>query len=195
MTSKQRNGRGQVAVLSTLMILLAACNATPTATTSSGATGATTTSEVASAPATATNAPAANTQATPAAAEAVTTTKLDLNSATGEQLLATLPNFTDRMVREFMEYRPFISIQQFRKEIGKYVDATQVTEWEKYVYVPIQVNDSDAATLQQIPGVDAAVADKLIAARPFADNAAFLATLGDLTSADQAAAAAGYLAK
>ncbi len=55
---------------------------------------------------------------------------------TGDELLATIPNFGDRMVREFGEYRPYVSIQQFRKEIGKYVDAAQVAEYEKYVYVP-----------------------------------------------------------
>ena len=61
----------------------------------------------------------------------------------------------NRMVHEFEEYRPYKSIQQFRKEIGKYVDQNQVAEYEKYIFVPINENDSDAPTLQQIPGLDA----------------------------------------
>jgi len=60
--------------------------------------------------------------------------------------------FGNRMVREFLEYRPYISIQQFRREIGKYVEEAQVAEYEQYVYVPVNVNESDAATLQQLPG-------------------------------------------
>src|SRR5690349_10714428 len=69
--------------------------------------------------------------------------KLNLNTVSGDELLATIPNFPNRMVREFQEYRPYISIQQFRQEIGKYVDDAQVAEYEKYVYVPIAINDSD----------------------------------------------------
>lgn len=119
--------------------------------------------------------------------------KLNLNTVTEEQLMATIPNFPSRMVREFEEYRPYVSIQQFRKEIGKYVSAEQVTAWEQYVYVPIDVDAADAATLQQIPGVDAAVADTLIAARPYGGAAAFTTKLATLIPQDQATAAQAYV--
>jgi radical SAM superfamily enzyme with C-terminal helix-hairpin-helix motif len=98
------------------------------------------------------------------------------------------------MVREFMEYRPYISIQQFRKEIGKYVDANQVAAYEQYVYVPVDVDQADAATLQQLPGVDAAIADQLIAGRPYGSSQAFLTKLAGLVSAADAQQAAAYLA-
>lgn len=48
--------------------------------------------------------------------------KVSLNDMTEAQLTATIPDFSGRMVREFFEYQPYISIQQFRSEIGKYVD-------------------------------------------------------------------------
>jgi DNA uptake protein ComE-like DNA-binding protein len=118
--------------------------------------------------------------------------KLNLNTATGDEFL-TVPNVGDRMVREFMEYRPYTSIQQFRREIGKYVDDTQVADYEQYVFVPVSPNNADTETLQQLPGVDAAIADQLIAARPYASNDTFLAKLGELVSADQAASAAAML--
>jgi hypothetical protein len=88
----------------------------------------------------------------------------------------------NRMVREFEEYRPYISIRQFRQEIGKYVSQEQVAEYEKYVYVPIAINDADAATLQQIPGVDAAEAEELLAGRPYASVDAFLTRLAGYVS-------------
>ena len=97
------------------------------------------------------------------------------------------------MAREFQEYRPYTTIAQFRKDIGKYVDAAQVAEYEKYFYVPVVPNDADAATLQQLPGVDAVIAAQLIAARPYASKDAFLTKLGGLTSAEQATAAAAYV--
>jgi DNA uptake protein ComE-like DNA-binding protein len=123
-----------------------------------------------------------------------TAAKLNLNTATGDEYLAAIPGFPNRMVREFLEYRPYASIQQFRREIGKYVDAAQVTEWEQYVYVPVDVDQSDAATLQQLPGVDEAAAAALIAARPFGSNAAFLSKLAELAPNADTALAGQYLA-
>lgn len=119
--------------------------------------------------------------------------KLNLNTATQDQLLATIPNFGNRMVREFFEYRPYVSIQQFRREIGKYVDDSQVATYEQYVYVPINVNESDAETLKQLPGVDDATAAALIAARPYDSIDVFLAKLAESASAEELASAAAYL--
>ena len=94
---------------------------------------------------------------------------------------------------EFMEYRPYVSIQQFRQEMGKYVDAAQVATYEQYVYVPVNVNESDAATIMQIAGVDQAAADGLIAACPFDSTAAFLTKLAELAPTVDQAAAESYL--
>jgi protocatechuate 3,4-dioxygenase beta subunit/DNA uptake protein ComE-like DNA-binding protein len=124
--------------------------------------------------------------------ETVTFTLLNLNTATAEQFL-TIPDMSNRMVREFEEYRPYISIAQFRREIGKYVSAEQVAAYEAYVFVPISVNDSDANTLMQLPGVDETAAAALIAARPFASNDAFLQALAGYVSSSDAALAAFYL--
>lgn len=123
----------------------------------------------------------------------VETAKLNLNTVTSDELLATIPDFGNRMVREFEEYRPYVSIQQFRREIGKYVDEEQVAFYEEYVYVPVNVNDSDAATLMQIPGIDENAADAIIAARPFDSNAAFLSTVADIAPDVDGALAQGYL--
>ncbi|MCZ7571284.1 MAG: helix-hairpin-helix domain-containing protein [Ardenticatenaceae bacterium] len=126
-------------------------------------------------------------------AEISVNTKLDLNEVTEAELLSTIPNFSNRMVREFLEYRPYISIQQFRREIGKYVSAEQVVEYEQYVYVPVDVNEADAETLKQLPGVDDAVAATLIAHRPYDSNAAFLEALALHVPSEELAAAASYL--
>jgi len=119
--------------------------------------------------------------------------KLNLNTVSGDELLAAIPGFGSRMVREFQEYRPYISIQQFRQEIGKYVDDAQIAEYEKYVYVPISINDSDAETLQQIPGLDATEADTLMSGRPFATTEDFITSLSQYISADELELARLYL--
>ena len=131
--------------------------------------------------------------ASPAATQGPPKAKLNLNTATPAELLATIPGFGTRMVHEFEEYRPYKSIQQFRREIGKYVNPEQVAEYEKYVYVPISENDSDTHTLQQIPGLDAAEAEKLIAGRPYATRDAFLAKLTEYVSATELEIAKTYL--
>ena len=120
-------------------------------------------------------------------------TKLNLNTVTGDELLTTIPGFSNRMVREFQEYRPYVSIQQFRREIGKYVGDAQVAEYENYVYVPIAINDSDSETLQQIPGLDASEAETLIAGRPYASTDEFIAKLNSLLSAAELEIAKSYL--
>lgn len=98
------------------------------------------------------------------------------------------------MLREFLEYRPWTSITQFRREIGKYVDAKQVAEYEKFVYVPIDINKADVATLQQFPGLDASEAAALIAARPYASADAFIARVIPMVSAAELALGRAYLA-
>jgi DNA uptake protein ComE-like DNA-binding protein len=135
------------------------------------------------------NTAAANSNAAAGASKA----KLNLNTASEEEFKAAIPGFGDRMAHEFEEYRPYKSIQQFRKEIAKYVSASQVAEYEKYVFVPVSENESDAATLQQIPGLDAAEAQELIAGRPYASREAFISKLATKVSADELAVARTYL--
>ena len=60
---------------------------------------------------------------------------INLNTASDAEILL-IPNLGPRMLREFKEYRPYTSIEQFRREMGKYVDDAEVARLEKYVMVP-----------------------------------------------------------
>jgi DNA uptake protein ComE-like DNA-binding protein len=59
---------------------------------------------------------------------------IDLNTATDEEIL-TIPGVGNRMLREFKEYRPYKGIEQFRREIGKYVDKKEVARLERFVTI------------------------------------------------------------
>jgi DNA uptake protein ComE-like DNA-binding protein len=59
---------------------------------------------------------------------------IDLNTAAGEEILL-IPGVGPRMRHEFEEYRPYKSIEQFRREIGKYVDKAEVARLEQYVTI------------------------------------------------------------
>lgn len=57
---------------------------------------------------------------------------ISLNTATDAEIL-TIPGLGQRMLREFKEYRPYKSMDQFRREIGKYVSRQEVARLERYV--------------------------------------------------------------
>lgn len=57
-----------------------------------------------------------------------------LNTATDEEILA-IPGVGDRMLHEFKEYRPYNSMEQFRREIGKYVNDKELARLERFVYL------------------------------------------------------------
>ena len=59
---------------------------------------------------------------------------IDLNTATDAEILL-IPGIGNRMLPEFKEYRPYTSMEQFRREMGKYVDQTEVARLEKYVMI------------------------------------------------------------
>ena len=59
---------------------------------------------------------------------------IDLNTASGSEILL-IPGVGPRMQHEFEEYRPYRGIEQFRREIGKYVDSAEVARLERYVAI------------------------------------------------------------
>ena len=64
--------------------------------------------------------------------------RLNLNSASDEEILA-IPGIGKRMLHEFKEYRPYKSMDQFRREIGKYIDKdkreAELARLERYVMI------------------------------------------------------------
>jgi len=60
--------------------------------------------------------------------------KIDLNRASKEEMLL-IPGVGNKMQHEFEEYRPYRNVEQFRREIGKYVDDDEVARFERYVEI------------------------------------------------------------
>jgi DNA uptake protein ComE-like DNA-binding protein len=59
---------------------------------------------------------------------------VNLNTASDADILS-IPGAGARMVREFKEYRPWKTMEQFNREIGKYVDAKEVKRLARYVVI------------------------------------------------------------
>jgi DNA uptake protein ComE-like DNA-binding protein len=59
---------------------------------------------------------------------------IDLNTASDSAILS-IPGAGPRVLREFKEYRPYRSIEQFRREMGKYWNEKEVARLERYVTI------------------------------------------------------------
>jgi len=112
--------------------------------------------------------------------------QMNLNTAAREEIML-IPGMGNRMVREFLEYRPYTALTQFRKEIGKYVDDKEVARLEQYVFVPINLNTASDETLLSIPGVSSQVIGALKDSRPYKDMEQFRREIAKSMSAKEAA--------
>jgi DNA uptake protein ComE-like DNA-binding protein len=102
---------------------------------------------------------------------------LNLNT-TPKNDFKMIPGVGDRMAHEFDEYRPYKSIKQFRKEIGKYVDSTEVARYEQYVFVPVELNTASEEDIKALPGVGNRMAHEFEEYRPYTSMAQFRKEIG-----------------
>jgi DNA uptake protein ComE-like DNA-binding protein len=58
---------------------------------------------------------------------------VNLNIATDEEILSIPAAQPNRILREFKEYRPYTSMDQFHKEMRKYWDEKEVNRLQRYV--------------------------------------------------------------
>jgi DNA uptake protein ComE-like DNA-binding protein len=103
--------------------------------------------------------------------------QINLNTATNEEILL-IPGTGNRMLREFREYRPYKSIGQFRKEIGKYVDQKEVARLEQYVFVPVSLNGASDEDILSIPGAGKRMLREFKEYRPYSSIEQFRKEIG-----------------
>jgi len=104
------------------------------ACTSKSDTPADTTAAVDTTAVAATTTASTTTATSSTAASGAAIVPININTATDAEILK-IPGVGPRMLREFKEYRPYTSIEQFRREIGKYVDKAEVARLEKYIVI------------------------------------------------------------
>ncbi len=117
---------------------------------------------------------------------------LNLNTATREEILL-IPGMGNRMVREFFEYRPYKNLTQFRKEIGKYVDANEVARLEQYVFVPINLNTASDEEILGIPGLGNRMLREFKEYRPYTNIGQFRKEIGKYVNAKEVARLERYV--
>ena len=99
-------------------------------------------------------------------------------NTTDEAYFKMIPGVGDRMAHEFEEYRPYTSIQQFRREIGKYVDDEEVARYENYVFVPVELNTATEGDIKALPGVGDRMAHEFEEYRPYTSMEQFRKEIG-----------------
>jgi DNA uptake protein ComE-like DNA-binding protein len=103
--------------------------------------------------------------------------QINLNTATDEEILM-IPGTGKRMLREFLEYRPYKMLAQFHKEIGKYVDDKELARLEQYVFVPINLNTASDEDILSIPGAGKRMVREFKEYRPYTNIEKFRKEIG-----------------
>jgi DNA uptake protein ComE-like DNA-binding protein len=99
-------------------------------------------------------------------------------NTTAEKDFKMIPGVGDKMAHEFEEYRPYTSILQFKREIGKYVDKNEVSRYLDYVFVPIELNSSTEDDIKALPGVGDRMSHEFIEYRPYKNLVQFRKEIG-----------------
>ena len=117
---------------------------------------------------------------------------IDLNDVSEEEILL-IPGVGNRMLHEFEEYRPYMHLTQFHREIGKYVDDAELDRLAQYVYVRIDLNSASEEDILSIPGVGPRMAHEFEEYRPYTDLSQFRREIGKYVDQDEVERLARYV--
>ena len=118
---------------------------------------------------------------------------INLNKASDEEMLL-IPGLGKRMAHEFEEYRPYRTLAQFRKEIGKYVDEKEVARLEQYVFIPIKLNTATDEEILTIPGMGKRMLHEFKEYRPYKSIEQFRKEIGKYVDKKELARLERYVA-
>ena len=117
---------------------------------------------------------------------------INLNTASDAEM-KLVPGVGKRMAHEFEEYRPYKSMAQWRREIGKYVDENELARMEQYVFVPLELNTASEADFLTIPGVGKRMAHEFEEYRPYKSMAQWRREIGKYVDENELARMERYV--
>jgi DNA uptake protein ComE-like DNA-binding protein len=116
----------------------------------------------------------------------------NLNTAPEAEIML-IPGMGPRMAHEFEEYRPYRSLDQFRREIGKYVNEQEVARLEQYVFIPLNLNTASDADLMTIPGLGSRMLHEFKEYRPYSNMEQFRREIGKYVNEKEVARLERYV--
>ena len=117
---------------------------------------------------------------------------INLNTASRDEILL-IPGVGNRMLREFLEYRPYAALAVFHREIDKYVDDVELARLEQYVFVPLDLNKASDADLLTIPGLGNRMLREFKEYRPYDGIERFRREIGKYVSKEEVARLERYV--
>ena len=117
---------------------------------------------------------------------------INLNSASEDEV-KLVPGINRKMVHEFDEYKPYSTIEQFRREIGKYVDDDEVARFEQYVFVPMDLNSASSDAFSTIPGISGRMVHEFEEYRPYTSIEQFRREMGKYVDENEVARLERYV--
>lgn len=117
---------------------------------------------------------------------------INLNTATREEILM-VPGIGARMLREFLEYRPYKALAQFSREMGKYVKEDEVARMAQYVFVPLDLNTVSDEDIMSIPNMGPRMLREFKEYRPYRAMAQFEREMAKYVDAKEVARLARYV--
>ena len=117
---------------------------------------------------------------------------INLNTATSAEILL-IPGTASKHVHEFEEYRPYRSLDQFRREMGKYVNEQEVARLEQYVFIPMNLNTASEADLMTIPGLGPRMLHEFEEYRPYSSIEQFRREIGKYVNEREVARLERYI--
>jgi len=117
---------------------------------------------------------------------------LNLNTASKDEILL-IPGVGNRMLHEFEEYRPYKTLAQFHREIGKYVKDDELARLESYVFLPINLNTASDEDILTIPGLGNRMLREFKEYRPYKDMAQFRREIGKYVNEKEVARLERYV--
>jgi DNA uptake protein ComE-like DNA-binding protein len=118
--------------------------------------------------------------------------QINLNAASRDEIML-VPGMSARMAHEFEEYRPYTGLDEFRREIGKYVDAAEVARFEQYVFVPMNLNTASADDFLTIPGMSNRMVHEFEEYRPYSSIEQFRREIGKYVDDTEVARLESYV--
>lgn len=118
--------------------------------------------------------------------------QINLNTASRDEIMV-IPGMSAKMAHEFEEYRPYTSLDQFRREMGKYVDEAEVARLEQYVFIPMNLNDAPLEHFATIPGMTPRMVHEFEEYRPYTSMEQFRREIGKYVDEDEVARLESYV--
>jgi DNA uptake protein ComE-like DNA-binding protein len=117
---------------------------------------------------------------------------INLNSASEDEV-KLVPGINRKMAHEFDEYKPYSTLEQFRREIGKYVDEAEVARYEQYVFVPMDLNSASSDAFSTIPGMSRRMVYEFEEYRPYSSMEQFRREMGKYVDENEVARLERYV--